>query len=299
MTTTEPHPMRPHGAGRHVVTTAAAAIDAQPQTRRARRVAEHHGRRRAASTASATGVLDTVARSMAAGVRSAGSLAHGVSMPRIVPITAVALVASLVVAVSSPQSALASPAEDTSTAVYDLQQFTAPSGVLESAGRDRYGVTTAPAKRTPPPAASASGSATAPAGVAFVRPVAGTVPAAGGFGSRWVAGCGACSTNHQGLDFAAPTGTAVVSAMAGTVVLAGWEGGYGNSVVVQHAGGVQTRYAHLSAITVRVGQSLPVGARVGSVGSTGVSTGSHLHFEVIVDGTPVDPAGWLRSRGLF
>jgi len=87
--------------------------------------------------------------------------------------------------------------------------------------------------------------------------------------------------------------------MSGRVVSAGVFGGYGNQVLLQHADGSQTRYGHLSQIGVGVGQSVAAGERIGAVGNTGVSTGSHLHFEVIVGGTPVDPAVWLRNRGLL
>jgi len=83
------------------------------------------------------------------------------------------------------------------------------------------------------------------------------------------------------------------------VVSAGVLGGYGNQVLVQHADGLQTRYGHLSQIAVRVGQVVTAGERIGAVGNTGVSTGPHLHFEVIVSGRPVDPAVWLRAHGLL
>lgn len=102
---------------------------------------------------------------------------------------------------------------------------------------------------------------------------------------------------HTGLDFAAPTGTPVVAAMSGTVVSAGWEGAYGNAIVIQHANGVMSRYAHLSSISVGSGQSVGSGAQIGSVGSTGNSTGPHLHFEVMTskDSGFMDPWAWLNS----
>lgn len=95
---------------------------------------------------------------------------------------------------------------------------------------------------------------------------------------------------HKGVDFAAAYGTDVPSAGQGRVVFAGEQGGYGQTVVIQHAGGVQTRYAHLSHIGVTAGESVEAGAIVGRVGSSGRSTGAHLHFEVLEDGRPVDPA---------
>ncbi|WXF91848.1 M23 family metallopeptidase [Curtobacterium flaccumfaciens pv. flaccumfaciens] len=103
----------------------------------------------------------------------------------------------------------------------------------------------------------------------------------------------------RGVDFAAAIGTPVVAALPGRVVSAGVLGGYGNQVLLQHADGTATRYGHLSAIDVRPGQVLGAGERLGAVGNTGVSTGAHLHFEVIVAGTPIDPAAWLQARGLL
>ncbi|MCJ1715714.1 M23 family metallopeptidase [Curtobacterium sp. VKM Ac-2922] len=188
------------------------------------------------------------------------------------------------------------PTSDRAVTV-DTQDFTVPAagpgGVVV---RDGFAVAAPPVPTAPTgPTTALDGDD----GIAAVRPVAGSVPTAGGFGGRWVAGCGACSTNHQGLDFAAATGTPVVAAMPGRVVSAGVSGGYGNQVLVQHAGGLQTRYGHLSRIDVAVGQVVTVGEQVGAVGSSGVSTGPHLHFEVIVGGRPVDPAAWLGARGLL
>lgn len=109
-----------------------------------------------------------------------------------------------------------------------------------------------------------------------------------GFGMRFHPVLG-YSRMHQGLDFAAPTGTPVVASASGTVVQAGWGGGYGNLVVLRHQGGMLTRYAHLSRIAVKTGQSVAQGQRIGAVGSTGLSTGPHLHYEVWVAGKPVNP----------
>ncbi|CAA9229193.1 MAG: Membrane proteins related to metalloendopeptidases [uncultured Acidimicrobiales bacterium] len=98
---------------------------------------------------------------------------------------------------------------------------------------------------------------------------------------------------HAGMDLAAPTGTPIRAAAPGVVVTAGWLGGYGNAVVVDHAGGLSTLYAHQSALAVTVGQVVAAGDVVGRVGSTGNSTGPHLHFEVRVLGAPVDPVNYL------
>jgi murein DD-endopeptidase MepM/ murein hydrolase activator NlpD len=98
---------------------------------------------------------------------------------------------------------------------------------------------------------------------------------------------------HKGLDLAAPEGMKVVPALPGTVISAGYENGYGNTVLVQHAGGVQTRYGHLGSICVSVGDTIAPENVLGTVGSTGRSTGAHLHFEVIRDGIPVNPSACL------
>lgn len=103
------------------------------------------------------------------------------------------------------------------------------------------------------------------------------------------------SSFHRGLDIAAPTGTPVGAARSGTVSFAGWSTqGYGNLVRIRHTDGSETWYGHFSSISVSVGQYVSQGAIVGRVGSTGISTGPHLHFEVHERGTPVDPLSILR-----
>jgi murein DD-endopeptidase MepM/ murein hydrolase activator NlpD len=99
---------------------------------------------------------------------------------------------------------------------------------------------------------------------------------------------------HQGLDIAAPMGTTVTAAASGTVLSAGWYGGYGNFILIDNHGGLATGYAHLSQIFVSVGQDVQKGQAIGAVGSTGASTGPHLHFEVRINGKPVDPAQYLH-----
>jgi murein DD-endopeptidase MepM/ murein hydrolase activator NlpD len=94
---------------------------------------------------------------------------------------------------------------------------------------------------------------------------------------------------HSGTDFRAKPGTPVMAAGDGVVVIAGWQGGYGNVVYVDHGGGVTTRYAHLRKILVKKDAAITAGQPVGEVGSTGRTTGPHLHFEVRLDGRPVSP----------
>jgi murein DD-endopeptidase MepM/ murein hydrolase activator NlpD len=96
---------------------------------------------------------------------------------------------------------------------------------------------------------------------------------------------------HAGVDLAAPLGTPVQASRPGRVISAGWSGGYGLLVVVDHGNGLQTRYAHLSRLGVVAGQQIGQGQTVGLVGSTGHSTGPHLHYEMRQDGRPLNPLG--------
>ena len=100
---------------------------------------------------------------------------------------------------------------------------------------------------------------------------------------------------HTGLDLNAASGTTIKAAGSGVVILASWYGGYGNAVVIDHGGGLSTLYAHQSSIAVSIGQSLIVGDTVGYVGTTGYSTGPHLHFETREWGTPVNPMNYLNG----
>lgn len=98
---------------------------------------------------------------------------------------------------------------------------------------------------------------------------------------------------HAGLDFAASYGSTIRAADSGTVIMAGWYGGYGNAVIIDHGKGITTLYGHTSQLFVSEGQTVQRGQAIAAVGSTGLSTGPHLHFEVRKDGTPVDPANFL------
>jgi len=125
---------------------------------------------------------------------------------------------------------------------------------------------------------------TTPSAAGFTWPTSGQITS--GFGPRW-------GRMHQGLDIAAPTGRPITAAKSGTVIVAGWSGGYGQLVVIDHGGGLATAYAHQSRIAVRTGDPVTQGGLVGFVGSTGHSTGPHLHFEVRVNGAARDPLPYL------
>ena len=123
-----------------------------------------------------------------------------------------------------------------------------------------------------------------PSAAGLIWPCDGVVVS--GFGMRW-------GRMHEGIDIGCAYGTPNRAAASGTVIYAGWLGGYGNLVVVDHGNGLSTAYAHASSILVSVGQSVSQGQTVSLVGSTGHSTGPHLHFEVRVNGVAVDPLAYL------
>ena len=122
-------------------------------------------------------------------------------------------------------------------------------------------------------------------GIKLIKPVSATITSR--FGSRW-------GSNHKGTDFGAPTGTSIKAAASGTVTYAGWNsGGFGYLVIISHGNGVQTYYAHCSAILTKVGASVSQGQVIAKVGNTGRSFGSHLHFEVRVNDVAYNPENYL------
>ncbi|WP_030215558.1 M23 family metallopeptidase [Streptomyces bikiniensis] len=149
---------------------------------------------------------------------------------------------------------------------------------------------------TAPKAAEKSSTGSTASSSGWVAPVT------GGFstpyrasGSMWSSGY------HTGVDFIASSGTTVRAVGAGTVVSAGWSGSYGNEVVIQHADGNYSQYAHLSSLSVSAGQSVSGGQQIGLSGSTGNSTGPHLHFEIRTTpnyGSDIDPLAYLRQHGV-
>jgi murein DD-endopeptidase MepM/ murein hydrolase activator NlpD len=135
-----------------------------------------------------------------------------------------------------------------------------------------------PSSSSPPVVRSASSAS------GFIWPV--NAPLTSPFGWRW-------GRMHEGIDLGAGEGTPILAAASGTVIYAGWLGGYGNLVVLDHGGGLSTAYGHQSRIAAGVGQAVSQGQVIGYVGNTGHSFGPHLHFEVRVNGAPVDPLGYL------
>ena len=169
------------------------------------------------------------------------------------------------------QSAVASSRESREEYLAEVNALAAQSAALAEAIRGSQ-------------AQAGSSGTGAPSAAGLIWPVDGIVVS--GFGMRW-------GRMHEGIDVTASTGTPVRAAAAGTIIHAGWLGGYGNLVVVDHGNGLATAYAHASAILVVVGQQVGQGEMVSLVGSTGNSSGPHLHFEVRVNGVAVDPLLYL------
>lgn len=131
---------------------------------------------------------------------------------------------------------------------------------------------------------TSTGSGSTPSAGGLIWPIQGILTSP--FGPRW-------GRIHEGIDIGAPTGTPIVAAASGTVIVSGWSGGYGNLLVIDHGNGMATAYAHNSGLVARVGQQVAQGQLVAYAGNTGNSFGSHLHFEVRINGSPVDPLGYL------
>jgi murein DD-endopeptidase MepM/ murein hydrolase activator NlpD len=178
---------------------------------------------------------------------------------------------ALTVARGDKRATLASIRTDRSEFIAEVEALERESAALAAKLRSSQGV-----------GGVSSGSGVSASG--FIWPVNGSVTS--GFGWRW-------GRMHEGVDIAVPSGTPVVAVASGTVAHAGWLGGYGNLVVVDHGNGLATAYAHNSSIVTGVGTSVGQGQTLAYSGSTGDSTGPHVHFEVRVNGSAVDPLGYL------
>lgn len=127
----------------------------------------------------------------------------------------------------------------------------------------------------------------------FIRPISGGIQTSG-YGMRKRPNVAGATADHRAIDWAIPTGTSVKASCGGTVTRAGWSGGLGYAVFIDHEGGMQTRYGHLSKVLVKVGQKVNQGDRIGLSGSTGASTGPHLHFEMRLNGKHVNPLKYVK-----
>ncbi|MFF4453453.1 peptidoglycan DD-metalloendopeptidase family protein [Streptomyces goshikiensis] len=190
------------------------------------------------------------------------------------------------------------------------QSAPAPKRVQKPAGQSAAGQSAEqPAQRSAPaPKAKPKAAPAAPAkqqqdaGASSGRTAAFVAPVGGGISTQYkTPGAMWSSGYHTGADFIASSGTTVRAVGAGTVISAGWAGSYGNEVVIRHADGKYSQYGHLSQLSVSVGQSVTPGQTIGLSGSTGNSTGPHLHFEIRTGpsyGSDIDPIAYLRSKGV-
>lgn len=236
-----------------------------------RRRAEEAARRRAAEEAARQAAEEAARREAAAAARAAQRAEAAEAAERAREVAA---------AVAAEQAA----AEEAAAAA--AEQAAAEEAAAEEAAAEAAEVTTAedeveevvqrPAPPPPPAEATDSG---------WAWPADG--PITSGFGPRW-------GRMHTGIDIGAPMGAPIYAPTDGVVYSAGYNsGGYGNLTVIEHGGGLSTVYAHQSSILVSAGQAVARGQVIGYVGSTGHSTGPHLHFEVRINGSPVDPMGYL------
>ena len=222
------------------------------------------------------------------------------SASRVTAVGALLFVAGLVVSTSVPAQALLAPHRVEPGAVQAAgvrgQSITVGRTTAEAIDRDGYTVSDGAQYQ------HTSDTFTNDPNGTIQWPFLTGVPITSGFGARSVEGCSFCSTFHEGADFAPGAGTPIRSVAAGTVIkVKADDGGYGNDVWVQHdVDGTQfvSVYGHMADNTFKVvqGQQVTVGQELGLVGSTGNSTGPHLHLEIHVDDVPVDPIAWLRAN---
>ncbi|MFG2234701.1 LysM peptidoglycan-binding domain-containing M23 family metallopeptidase [Streptomyces sp. NPDC048723] len=196
---------------------------------------------------------------------------------------------------------LGGPAE-AAPAEAEAEAAPAPEADAEPAAQDAPKPVRKQAEQAAPAQREAAAESQAEAPAAAPQSAAGFVaPVGGGISTQYkVAGSMWSSGYHTGVDFIASSGTTVKAVGAGTVVSAGWSGSYGNEIVIRHADGKYSQYAHLSQLSVSSGQSVTVGQAIGLSGSTGNSTGPHLHFEIRTTpsyGSDMDPIAYLRSKG--
>lgn len=134
----------------------------------------------------------------------------------------------------------------------------------------------------------------------WAYPVSGTFSKGRGFGFNPVTGCSYCSTDHMGYDLSQGCGETIYAIGPGTVITADAYQGYGNTVRIDHGGGVTSLYGHMqwNSLRVTVGQDVTAGTPIGTEGNTGKSFGCHLHLEIRLNGVPIDPQPFMAARGL-
>ena len=287
--------------------TAPTAATESGSPRRAARLAAESGTRPAAAGRTKAARAQRPAARREAPVRAprtAGATFRR-NTKRVTVVGAMLFAGSMLVATSVPANAffVDTPTQTAAKKAADSQSYTAAAPSADGAAgvsRDGYSVTEMKAVSE---YASTSAST-------FSNDVDGTVqwpfqmgvPISSGFGARQVANCGFCSTFHQGLDFVPGAGSPIQSIADGVVSkVDGPSGALGNNVWIDHVVNgqkVTSVYAHMQtgSVEVREGETVTVGTIIGKVGSTGNSTGAHLHFEIVIGGVPVDPYPWLQAN---
>ncbi|MBF4608806.1 peptidoglycan DD-metalloendopeptidase family protein [Curtobacterium sp. VKM Ac-1393] len=308
--TTPPAPTSPDvraTAPRTVAASPTVPVAAPSASAQARRVlGQVPASRRRTGQAAAAVQVDRASRHIAAASKPIPTTPkQGASFrraaSRVTAVGALLFVAGLVVSTSLPAKALYVPETGSTaarpTASGATQSMSVAAAADGSTTRDQYTVSDA----TQYANVDASSFTNDPTGT-IQWPFLTGVPITSGFGGRQVAGCSFCSTNHMGVDFAPGEGTPIRVIAAGTVIkVQANDGGFGNDVWVEHdVDGKQfvSVYGHMedNSFKVVTGQQIEVGDELGLVGSTGNSTGPHLHLEVHVDGVPVDPLAWLEAN---
>ena len=174
----------------------------------------------------------------------------------------------------------------------DKKEFGETQAVVDSLYKDTPKVATQPGEKiktggTVNTSVGKLGGGKVDIGVSLIRPISGTITSRFGVSSR------IRSSNHTGLDISAPIGTQIKAAAGGTVSFAGNKGSFGNMIAINHGNGVQTHYCHCSKLLASVGQTISQGEVIALVGSTGNSTGPHLHLEVRINGIPYNPQNYV------
>lgn len=216
-----------------------------------------------------------------------------------------AMIALFAVSTSVPALAIVSetPEADATVAAAEVdhsQSVTAASTTSVPFQRDGYAITEAPEPASYTETASNGKWASLSAGQlsdqGWALPVLGRISSP--FGSRPDKPVGGVGDFHNGTDIAAPCGQPVFAANGGKVIDSGYQGSYGNWILIDHGNGVETGYAHSSQLLVDVGQVVTAGEVIAVVGTTGSSTGCHVHFEARVDGEIVDAEPFMNARGV-
>jgi murein DD-endopeptidase MepM/ murein hydrolase activator NlpD len=297
---------RPARTSTSTSTGTPTASSSEPGSRRAAAQRPAAGRSTTSRSTSARGASGRPARTTAGSAAVASTASRGSSFgrnsQRVTVVGAMLFASAMLVATSVPANAffVDTPELTAAKKAADAQSFVAAGAAPEaSVSRDGYSVSTIVVNEY----ASTSSST-------FSNDVAGTVqwpfqtgvPISSGFGARAVSNCSFCSTFHQGLDFIPGAGSPIQAIADGTVsAVTGPSGAFGNHVEIEHVVDgqkVTSTYSHMQSgsVAVSVGQTVTVGQIIGAVGSTGNSTGAHLHFEIHLNGVPVDPYPWLTAN---